>query len=69
MSFLIGYIIRSILWYYGNLYYYWRKRIMEEYFKFRFVVEIVELILAGLGIIGCIIYSIYSYFKYKEEKK
>lgn len=29
MSFLIGYIIRSILWYYDNLYYYWRKRIVD----------------------------------------
>ena len=33
MSFLIGYLVRSILWYYGNLYYYWRKRMKAIIFK------------------------------------
>ena len=40
---------------------------MEAYFEFRFIVEIIELVIGGLAILGCIIYYIYSYFKYHKE--
>lgn len=41
---------------------------MERYFEFRFIADIISMIIAGLTILGYIIYIIYLYFKQNKKE-